>query len=228
MWAGQGLSADGRAWAHAGAVAVACPALSRLNRLVVRGPHAATVSLVEAVVPMLASSYVLFGDADLISAVTTAVTWLAPRNEFGWMDAVSMPFGGRSRQVRWLSTREWPEVTDLLGRVFPDSHAWPAEAGVRAWAGIRDGSGSLVATAADAWSAPAAGFLAGVAVSESARGQGYGQDACRFVLKDLIAAHGRASLMVRTWNEPAIRIYRGLGMSWRLLGSAWIRREHAR
>lgn len=222
MWAGQGLSASGQAWVHRGAVAVACPALSGLNRLVVHGPPVAAACLVEAIVPVLAGSYVAVGDADLISAVTTAVACLAPRNQFGWMDAVSMPPGVRSRQARWLSAGDWPEVTDLLGRVFPDSLARPAEAGVRAWAGIKDGSGSLAATAADAWSAPGVGFLAGVAVSESARGQGYGRDACHFVLEDLITAHGRASLMVHDWNEPAIRIYRGLGMSWRQLGSAWI------
>jgi ribosomal protein S18 acetylase RimI-like enzyme len=132
MWAGQGLSAGGRIWVQGSAVAVACPALSGQDRIVLRGPHDAAIEL------------------------------------------------------------------------------------------VRDGSGSLTATAADAWSTPTVGFLAGVSVSESARGAGRGRDVCHFVLEDLLAVYGRASLMVHTWNTAAIRTYIGLGMSWRLLGSAWI------
>jgi GNAT superfamily N-acetyltransferase len=222
MWAGQGLSAGGRIWVQGGAVAVACPALSGQDRLVIQGPHDAVIELVRGVVPMVTGGYILVGDAELITMVTAAAPSLAPRNQFGWMDTVVMPSNGRSHRVRWLCAEEWPEVADLLSETFPDSYARPAVPGVQRWAGIRDGSGSLASTAADAWSAPTVGFLAGVCVSESARGKGLGRDACHFVLEDLLAVYGRAALMVHTWNTAAIRTYCGLGMSWRLLGSAWI------
>jgi GNAT superfamily N-acetyltransferase len=222
VWAGQGLSAGGQAWAHDGAVAVTCPALSCQDRLVVHGRLTAAIHLVRTLIPSLASSYIVLGDASLISALTSAVPRLKPRIQVGWMEAAQRLHGTRSHQVRWLSAGEWPEVSDLLDRAFPDSYARPAVTGVRRWAGIRDGRGILAASAADAWSAPTVGFLAGVSVNESARRRGCGRDVCHFVLEDLLETHGRAGLMVHTWNEPAIRTYYNLGMSWRLLGSAWI------
>ena len=223
-WAGQGLSAGGRAWAHHGAVAVSCPALSGQDRLAIRGPPDAAVSLARAVLPIVGASYIPVGDAELVSVVVAAVPGLVPRNQFGWMDAVSVRPPARSHAVRWLSPGEWPEVDGVLGRAFPDSYARPGLPGVRRWAGIRDDGGSLTATAADAWSAPTLGFLAGVAVPKCARGQGRARDVCHFVLEDLLVIYGRASLMVHEWNAAAIRTYSGLGMSWRLLRSAWIRR----
>ena len=176
MWAGQGLSAGGRIWVQGGAVAVSCPALSGQDRLVIRGPHDAAIELIRGVIPMVAGSYILVGDADLVTMVTAAVPGLAPRKQFGWMDTAIMPSNARSHRVRWLCAEEWSEVADLLGEAFPDSYARPAVPGVHRWAGIRDGSGPLVATAADAWSTPTVGVLAGGAVSESARGRGRGGD----------------------------------------------------
>jgi hypothetical protein len=222
-WAGQDLAGAGRAWAHHGAVAVACPALSGQDRLVIRGPASAANSLVRAVVPLLGARYILFGDADLIPAVAADVPWLEARNQFGWMDAARIDSRACSHVVRWLSPAEWPEVDDVLGQAFPDSYARPGLPGVRRWAGIRDAGGALTATAADAWSAPALGFLAGVAVRGPGRGQGRGRDVCHFVLEDLLLTYGRASLMVHEWNSSAIRTYSRLGMSWRLVRSAWIR-----
>ncbi|MGI8450673.1 MAG: GNAT family N-acetyltransferase, partial [Streptosporangiaceae bacterium] len=193
---------------------VACPALSGQDRLVIRGPSGSASSLVRAIVPLLSARYILFGEAGLISAVTTAVPGLEPRNQFGWMDAAGIKSRARSHVVRWLSPAEWPEVDDVLGRAFPDSYARPGLPGVRRWAGIREPGGMLAATAADAWSAPTLGFLAGVAVHGPARGQGLGRDVCHFVLADLLVTYGRASLMVHEWNAPAIRTYSCLGMSW--------------
>ncbi len=36
---------------------------------------------------------------------------------------------------------------------------------------------------------------------------------CRFVAGRLIAGHGRVALMVDGWNDPAIRLYRRLGLA---------------
>lgn len=226
-WAGQGLTGGGQAWAHHGAVAVACPALSGQDRLIIRGPAEAAAALVRAIVPLASPRYILFGEAGLIPAVIAAVAGLEPRNQFGWMDATGIAPGARDHPVRWLGPAEWPAVNDVLTQAFPDSYARPGRPGVLRWAGIRDVGGTLTATAADAWSAPTLGFLAGVAVPGPARGQGQGRDVCHFVLEDLLATYGRASLMVHEWNTPAIRTYSRLGMSWRLVRSAWIGRPQS-
>lgn len=182
--------------------------------------------LVRAVAPIIGGTYILVGDAELVSSVTASVADLRPRNQFGWMDLDTIPTRRDHchdhRAVGWLHGTQWPAVRDLLDGAFPDSYARPGAPGVRRWAGAYDDAGSLVATAADAWSAPTLGFLAGVCVHASARHRGLGRAVCRFVLADLVATHGRAGLMVHTWNTAAIRTYRDLGLSWRLLGTAWI------
>ena len=87
---------------------------------------------------------------------------------------------------------------------------------MRRRAGVTADSGRLTAIAADAWSAPGVGFLAGVAVLPEARRAGQGRDVCAFVLAELLAARGRIALMVRDWNQAAITMYAGLGLSYRL------------
>ncbi len=87
--------------------------------------------------------------------------------------------------------------------------------GVSRWAGITDHAGSLTSIAADAWSAPGLGFVAGLAVVPAARRTGQGRDVCCFVLDALLAAHGRVAMMVRDWNEAAIAIYAELGLTYR-------------
>lgn len=77
-----------------------------------------------------------------------------------------------------------------------------------------------MARAADAWSAPGVGFLAGVATAERARGRGAGSAVCGLALDGLVAEHGTAALIVDTWNTAAIRLYRRLGLSWRPLAAA--------
>ncbi|MFI9388938.1 GNAT family N-acetyltransferase [Kutzneria sp. NPDC052558] len=90
---------------------------------------------------------------------------------------------------------------------------------VGCWAGIRQ-HGELVAVACEAWSAPTVGFMAGVAVAPDRRGQGLGATVCAFVLGELADQHGRVALLVDSWNTTAIRLYRGLGMTWRPIRSA--------
>ncbi|MFL4910057.1 GNAT family N-acetyltransferase [Streptomyces sp. MMS24-I2-30] len=91
---------------------------------------------------------------------------------------------------------------------------------MRRWAGARNESGTLLACAADAWSAPSVGFLAGVATAEQARGCGMRTAVCSLVLDDLVVDHDVAALMVDNWNTAAVRLYRGLGPSWRSLAAA--------
>ena len=65
--------------------------------------------------------------------------------------------------------------------------------------------------AADAWSAPSVGFLAGVATGGAMAGTGMAERVCRWVSRELVAAHGRAALMVDDDNLTAIAVYERLG-----------------
>ncbi|MGW4804192.1 GNAT family N-acetyltransferase [Kitasatospora sp. NPDC004272] len=130
--------------------------------------------------------------------------------------------GGRGRAAaHWLAPGELDEAAELIDRHFPASHAHPHRPGVRAWAGVRDEAGRLTAVAADAWPAPAVGLLAGV-VSDPVhgRGRGHAAAACRLVLDGILGRSPCAALMVDAWNEPAIGLYRRLGLEHRTLDAA--------
>jgi predicted GNAT family acetyltransferase len=83
-------------------------------------------------------------------------------------------------------------------------------AGVSRWAGSRV-DGVLAAVAADAWSAPSVGLLAGVATGARFRGRGLAERLCAWVSGELVAARGRAALMVDDENAAAIGVYERIG-----------------
>ena len=80
--------------------------------------------------------------------------------------------------------------------------------------------GELLSIAADAWSAPEVGFLAGVATRSVARGKGLSRQVCGFVTAELVKRHGRAALMVDRDNAAAIAVYRRLGYTYRSVAAA--------
>lgn|SRR5215469_258021 len=215
MWAAQGLLAGGAAWAAGGAVLVACPALCGRDRLIVRGPATAAASLVRAVVDAIGPGYVLIGDPPLMTALLARVTWLEPRGFFGWMDCTRRPSCRPVHQARWLARQEWGAADQVLSVAYPKSFARPGVAGVNRWAGITNLAGSLTSIAADAWSSPGLGFLAGLAVVPEARRTGQGRDVSAFVLKSLLAMHGRVAMMVQNSDEQAIARYSELGLTYR-------------
>jgi ribosomal protein S18 acetylase RimI-like enzyme len=234
---------------RAAAVAVASPDLSLRNRVAVWGEPDPAADLMAQVLPVLGPSYRPLGDSGLITELCARLPGLAVSEPFGWMySAPSQPRPSPTRgpnpvdvtspgqepgrcvaegqktppgEPRWLAAEEMATVAALLGRSFPDSYAWPARPGVRRWAGIDGPDGELAAVAADAWSAPTVGFMAGVAVREDQRGSGLGSRVCRFLAGHLIAGHGRVALMVDSWNDPAIRLYRRLGLTLQQVRAAW-------
>ena len=215
MWAAQGLLAGGAAWALGGAVAVACPALSGRDRLIVRGTAEAAAELVRTLRDAIGPSYVLIGDPPLMSALLERITWLEPRGFFGWMDCIRRPTCRPVHQARWLARQEWSAADELLSAAYPKSFARPGAPGVSRWAGITDLAGSLTSIAADAWSSPGLGFLAGLAVAPEARRTGQGRDVSAFVLRSLLGMHGRVAMMVQNSDEAAIARYIELGLSYR-------------
>ncbi|GHE47906.1 hypothetical protein GCM10017673_57090 [Streptosporangium violaceochromogenes] len=223
LWAAQGMRRGVRAWALGEAVVVASPDLNRRDRLTVGGPAGRAADLLGEVLPRVAPSYRLMGERALIEELAGRVPGVEPAGVFEWMDTASPPppaagraAGGAVGRPRWLSGAD-QEVSDLLAEASPSAWAVPGVAGIRRWAGIRAPGGRLVAAAADAWSCPQVGFVAGVATAVAHRGRGYGERLCRFVFDELAAAHGRVALMVDTDNVAAIGVYERLGMRGRSL-----------
>jgi GNAT superfamily N-acetyltransferase len=248
VWAAQGLRGGVRAWALDGAVAVASPQLNRRDRLTVCGPAAPVAELVRRVLPGLGPSYRLLGSRPLVAEVVERLPGARPPVGFEWMDTAEEVMadaqgdaaGDRGDSVGagragtagrravepdgpgagWLPAEAGGEVAALLAVASPSAWAVPGVAGIRRWAGIRDAGGELVAVAADAWSAPQVGFVAGVGTVPAWRGRGLGEAVCRFVFGELAAEHGRVALMVDTGNRGAIRVYERLGMRIRPVAAA--------
>ncbi|MFJ5231237.1 GNAT family N-acetyltransferase [Kitasatospora sp. NPDC088391] len=224
VWAGQGLTRGARAWTRGRAVAVACPALSGRDRIAVRGPVDELSPLLAEVIDLVGPGYRPLGDADLLAALVARDDRLELRGRFGWMDRTGPLAAGEAGPgavAEWLTGADLGAAAELMDGHFPDSHAHPRRAGATAWAGVRGTGGRLTALAADAWSAPAVGLLAGVVADpEHGRGRGHAEAACRLVLTRLLERAPRAALMVHEWNVPAIRLYRRFGLAYRPLDAA--------
>ncbi|MEU9834009.1 GNAT family N-acetyltransferase [Streptosporangium sp. NPDC048047] len=214
LWAAQGVRAGVRAWTWGRALAVACPDLNRRDRMAVRGPAPQVASLVRSLAPRLGPSWRLLGERPLMDELAGPLG-VEPVG-FEWMDTDRPPLPASGEKagdgpVRWLGDADG-EVTALLDEASPSAWARPGVAGVRRWAGLRDERGRLIATAADAWSCPQVGFVAGVATAPAHRSRGHAERVCRFVLEELAAGCGRAALMVDSDNPVAIGIYERLGL----------------
>ncbi|WP_030911352.1 GNAT family N-acetyltransferase [Streptosporangium amethystogenes] len=230
LWGAQGMARGVRAWALGEAVAVACPDLNRRDRLTVCGEPEQVAALAQWALERVGPSYRVVGSRALVGQVAACSPGLRLLGAFEWMDThrlspvlspvLSAGPGRARRRARWLDPKEDDEVSALLAAAAPSSWAAPGVAGVRRWAGVRDEDGVLVAVAADAWSCPQVGFVAGVATAARRRGAGYGEAVCRLALGDLLTAHGRVALMVDTANHTALALYGRLGLRLRPLAAA--------
>jgi ribosomal protein S18 acetylase RimI-like enzyme len=213
-WAAQALLPDfpggGRAWTHGDAACVLAPALFQRDRLVLAGPPQDVAVLLDAhggtpgVSPLVA--------ADQVERVLRCAPRFAEKSTFGWMERTGSLAPGPG--ARWVREDELDAVTELLRVANPESWTWPRATGARRWAAVFD-DGLPVAVAADAWSAPGAGFVGGVATHPAHRGRGLSSAVCAFVVSALLAEHGAVTLMVDGGNATAIRLYSRLGFRYR-------------
>ncbi|MEU8222585.1 GNAT family N-acetyltransferase [Kribbella sp. NPDC048915] len=215
-WAAQGFGPGVRVWASGAAVAVASPKVSKHDRLAVVGPVDDAVRLTTEVLAEVGSSYRPFGEERLMRELAARVPGLRFSAAFGWMDADEPP--SVTTAAAWLDGGDGVEA--LLAEASPTSYAWPGHPGVRRWAAVTGERGQLLSVAADAWSAPGVGFLAGVATHPVARGKGLSRQVCGFVTAELVKRHGRAALMVDGENAAAIAVYRRLGYTYRRVAAA--------
>ena len=218
VWAAQGFGQGVRAWYDGDAVAVASPDLSKRDRLAVSGPTESAARLVTGVLAEVGPSFRPFGPEELVRELADRVPGMQFAATFGWMETAEIP--DVTTSAAWLDGDSGVEA--LLTEASPSSYAWPGRTGVRRWAAVRGDAGELLSIAADAWSAPEVGFLAGVATRPVARGKGLSWQVCGFVTGELIKRHGRAALMVDGNHTAAIALYRKLGYAYREVAAAFI------
>lgn len=218
VWARQGDKPGVRVFRNADAIAVACPDVCRKNRVVVHG----TAEGVAALLGQVESSYRPMGDEKLIDGLAVICDRVEVAGRFGWMETSSPVRASpmRTGAGAWLDRDD--EVAELLRTAFPESYAWPGGTGVRRWAGIRR-NGRLLATAAEAWTVPGIGFLAGVTTHPAARRRGLAAALCGFVTDELLREHSRVALFVDYWNSAALRTYQRLGFTLRPVAAARLR-----
>ncbi|MEU4568853.1 GNAT family N-acetyltransferase [Micromonospora sp. NPDC023956] len=130
--------------------------------------------------------------------------------DFLW-STTAPPWQPGEERVERLTEADLPALTALVDEAFPSTTSRPGDPRVVDWYGIRAGD-RLVAGGADR-SRGDIGFLAGLAVAPSERGQGLGAALTAGMARALFARYDRVALGVYTRNVGAIRLYRRLGFT---------------
>lgn len=214
-WAAQALEPGyphdrGAAWRLRSAVAVFAPRLNRADRVVNAGDADDVVALLREVLPGLAGQKVrLLAAAPLASRVAGRLGHEVLAT-FGWLHLDAAAPQHATPDVEWLTDADRPAIDALLREANPGSYLFPDDPGAVRWAGIRDAGGRPVSVAGDSWPAPGLRFISGVATHPGHRGRGLARQVCTFLTREL-AALGDVVLMADADNEPALRVYRGLG-----------------
>ncbi|MER6505971.1 GNAT family N-acetyltransferase [Nonomuraea sp. NPDC001636] len=233
VWTAQDLRGQARAWALREAVVAAAPGIARHDRLAVWGDPDDAAELVRHALAELGPTYRPLGERELMRRVAARLEGVRESGAFSWMSLQGPPRArngqagappldaapldaGPPPVVSWLDGDAEQEIMALLAGDAPSSYAVPGAAGVRRWAGVRMGR-ELAAVAADAWSAPSVGLLAGVATAARFRGRGLAERVCGWMSSQLVATHGRAALMVDDVNTAAIKVYERIGYRRRLV-----------
>jgi ribosomal protein S18 acetylase RimI-like enzyme len=104
-------------------------------------------------------------------------------------------------------------VADLLTLVSPGASAWPGDAKVRRWAGIRE-DGRLLACLADTTAVGGVGHISAIAVHTEARGRALGASITAWAARRMFAEGcDVVTLGVYADNAVALRMYDRLGFT---------------
>jgi ribosomal protein S18 acetylase RimI-like enzyme len=205
-----------QAWDVGGAVAFLRTRSSGRRQLTVLGAPQAAAAAVLALIDEAAPA----GRARGITVPLGTLPLLAhdlrigPGDDWDWMwaDASTIGQPHADNRVERLADDARDEVTALLAAASPRHSSDPGDPDVRAWYGVRDGDGELVACAAHTESVPAVPHLASIATHPRVRGQGAGTALTREVTARLLAAGARVvTLGMYADNDVARRMYARIG-----------------
>ena len=218
LWAAQDMGSNVQVWAHGSAVVAAVTGLARRDRAAVTGAVADIATVVQALLAGHGPRYRPLGDDATIGQLCSVLPGLTPTPPFGWMITFRAPSQDEG-DARLARDGGQAAIARVLDEVFPDSLARPGLPGVTRWWVETDSTG-VAACAAEAWSAPGVGLLAGVATATRARGRGLGRKVTATALAALVGDYGAAALMVEADNAPAQSLYHSLGMTYRPVRAA--------
>jgi ribosomal protein S18 acetylase RimI-like enzyme len=198
----------GPAWKSAGGRAVAFTgydAEDRIRSLVALGPREETAGLVLAVRHELPEGIRVIVPRGTPLPLSQPSDW-----HFRAAHEAPPPQPAEARAA-WCDDDE--AITGLLRLVSPGTSAWPGDAKVRRWAGIREG-GRLLACLADTTAAEGVGHLSAIAVHTQARGLGLGPSITAWAMRRLREEGcGVVTLGVYADNAVALRMYDRLGFT---------------
>ncbi|TDC47451.1 GNAT family N-acetyltransferase [Jiangella ureilytica] len=114
--------------------------------------------------------------------------------------------------VAELGDDDLDDLAELLRASSPRTSAQPGDPSVRAWFGVRDGAGTLVACAAEHEQVPGVRHLRAIATHPSFRGRGLAADVTAAATRAALAAGANAvTLGMYADNAVARRLYLRLG-----------------
>jgi ribosomal protein S18 acetylase RimI-like enzyme len=111
-------------------------------------------------------------------------------------------------------------IKEVLAAALPHSSSRPGDRGVRAWYGVWDTDGTLLACGADR-SANGVGNLVAIAVRPGAWGRGLGAAVTAAITARLYAEFGDVVLGVSVGNDRAIALYDRLGFTDTMLRASY-------
>lgn len=198
----------GPAWKSAGGRAVAFTgydAEDRIRSLVALGPHEETPDLVLGVRDELPEG---------IRVIVPRGTPLPLAQPSDWHFRAAYgapPPQPAEAQAAWCDDEE--AITELLKLVSPGTSAWPGDARVRRWAGVRE-NGRLLACLADTTATRGVGHLSAIAVHTEARGRGLGPSITAWAMRRMREeGDDVVTLGVYADNPVALRMYDRLGFT---------------
>lgn len=193
-------SASGRAVAFTG-----YDAEDRIRSLVALGPHDETPDLVRAVHDELPEGIRVIVPRDTPLGLSEPTGW----NFRAAYDAP--PPQPAEASAAWCDDED--AITDLLRLVSPGTSAWPGDAKVRRWAGIRT-DGRLLACLADTTAVTGVGHISAIAVHADARGRALGPSITAWAMRRMFAEGcDVVTLGVYADNAVGLRMYDRLGFT---------------
>lgn len=135
-------------------------------------------------------------------------------DQWEWMWADSAPPATEEESsVGWVDADE--RLLELLAGANPRHHGRPGDLDIRAWAGVLDSSGDLLAAGALAGLDTGVPHLRSITTAPPVRGQGWGSAVSSFLTRAALADGSPVvTLGLYSVNDRARRLYTRLGYRW--------------